>query len=175
MLVITAELVTFTPSKVNRMVSADTRWVTHQPTMRPWWRRPRLLTGSSVSSCQNGVSISGNHDFRVYGWYWGEKYEGPYLRTGASDNYEADANYKYAANLKGKLLLMTGDMDCNNPPAETIRLVDALEKAGKEFDFVLLTDGGHQPSTYAIKRTWDFFVRNLLGADPPAGYRMIAP
>ena len=66
--------------------------------------------------------------------------------------------------------------------APTPRLRDIKSSAGrrlktgiKEFDFVLLTDGGHQPSTYAIKRTWDFFVRNLLGADPPAGYRMIAP
>ncbi|MEP7347286.1 MAG: prolyl oligopeptidase family serine peptidase, partial [Gemmatimonadaceae bacterium] len=124
-----------------------------------------------------GVSQSGNHDFRVYGWYWGEKYQGLYQRSadGTSDNYEAEANYKYAQNLKGKLLLTTGDMDCNNPAAETLRLVDALEKAGKDFDFVLLTDTGHQPPTYAIKRVWDYFVRNLLGAEPPVNYRMIPP
>ena len=122
-----------------------------------------------------GVSQSGNHDFRVYGWYWGEKYQGLYKRQGASDNYEAEANYKYAQNLKGKLLLTTGDMDCNNPAAETFRLVDALEKAGKDFDFLLLTDTGHQPPTYAIKRVWDYFVRHLLGATPPTDYRMIPP
>ena len=122
-----------------------------------------------------GVSGSGNHDFRVYGWYWGEKYQGLYQKMGSSDNYEAEANYKYAANLKGKLLLMTGDMDCNNPPAETLRLVDALMKAGKDFDMLLVPDGGHQRSTYAIKRSWDYFVRNLLGAEPPADYRMLPP
>lgn len=94
---------------------------------------------------------------------------------GNTDNYEAEANYKYAANLKGKLLLMTGDMDCNNPPAETLRVVDALMKAGKDFDMLLVPDGGHQRSTYAIKRSWDYFVRNLLGAEPPADYRMLPP
>ena len=122
-----------------------------------------------------GVSASGNHDFRVYGWYWGEKFQGPYRRVGASDNYEAEANYKYAANLKGKLLLMTGDMDCNNPPAETLRVVDALLKEGKDVDLLVVPDAGHQRSTYAIKRSWDYFVRHLLGAKPPADYHMIAP
>jgi dipeptidyl aminopeptidase/acylaminoacyl peptidase len=122
-----------------------------------------------------GVSGSGNHDFRVYGWYWGEKYQGLYEKLGTTDNYEAEANYKYASNLKGKLLIMTGDMDCNNPPAETLRLVDALEKAGKDFDMLIITDAGHQRSNYAIKRAWDYFVRNLLGAEPPADYRMLPP
>jgi dipeptidyl aminopeptidase/acylaminoacyl peptidase len=122
-----------------------------------------------------GVSGSGNHDFRVYGWYWGEKYQGLYQKIGNSDNYEAEANYKYAANLKGKLLLMTGDMDCNNPPAETLRVVDALMKAGKDFDMLVVPDAGHQRSTYTIKRSWDYFVRNLLGAEPPADYRMLPP
>jgi len=66
-------------------------------------------------------------------------------------------------------------MDCNNPPAETLRLVDALEKAGKDLDMLLVTDAGHQRSTYAIRRSWDYFVRNLLGAEPPKEYRMIEP
>ena len=66
-------------------------------------------------------------------------------------------------------------MDCNNPAAERLRLVDALEKAGKDFDFLLLTDTGHQPPTYAIKRVWDYFVRHLLGATPPTDYVMIPP
>lgn len=122
-----------------------------------------------------GVASSGNHDFRVYGWYWGEKYQGPYVRNGKSDNYEAEANYRYAAQLKGKLLLMTGDMDCNNPPAETLRLADALQQEGKEYDMLMVTDAGHQRSTYAIKRGWDYFVRYLLGVEPPPGYRMMVP
>ena len=74
---------------------------------------------------------------------------GLYRKIGDSDNYEAEANYKYAANLKGKLLLMTGDMDCNNPPAETLRLVDALEKAGKDFDMLIVT--GRGPSAVDLR------------------------
>ena len=120
-----------------------------------------------------GVSQSGNHDFRVYGWYWGEKYQGPYRRQGASDNYEDEANYRHASRLKGKLLVMSGDMDCNNPPAETLRLVDALVRAEKEFDMLLVPDHGHQLPTYAIRRAWDYFVRNLLKGEPPTDYRMI--
>lgn len=53
-------------------------------------------------------------------------------------NYEAEANCKYAANLKGKLLLMTGDLDCNNPPAETMRAADAIKRAAGEDEFRLV-------------------------------------
>ncbi|MBC7895509.1 MAG: prolyl oligopeptidase family serine peptidase, partial [Cytophagaceae bacterium] len=76
---------------------------------------------------------------------------------------------------KGKLFLMTGDMDCNNPPAETLRLADALQKANKSFDMLIVTDAGHQRSTYAIRRAWDYFVANLLGVEPPSNYRLIPP
>jgi dipeptidyl aminopeptidase/acylaminoacyl peptidase len=120
-----------------------------------------------------GVSQSGNHDFRIYGWYWGEKYQGPYRTTEAGDSYEEEANYRYAENLQGKLLLMSGDMDCNNPPAETLRLVDALIKADKPFDMLLVPDAGHQLPPYAIKRAWNFFVEHLQGAEPALTYRMM--
>ena len=120
-----------------------------------------------------GVSESGNHDFRVYGWYWGERYEGLLRKEGDSDNYAADADYQYASNLKGKLLLITGDMDCNNPPAETLRVVDALIKADKNFDMFLVPDSGHQLPPFIMKRTWDYFVTNLLGATPPANYQLL--
>jgi dipeptidyl aminopeptidase/acylaminoacyl peptidase len=124
---------------------------------------------------QVGVSQSGNHDFRIYGWYWGEKYQGPFRMTDTGDNYEDEANYKYAEDLEGKLLLMSGDMDCNNPPAETLRLVDALIEANKPFDMLLVPDAGHQLPPYAIKRSWDYFVEHLLGGEPPTSYRMIGP
>ena len=120
-----------------------------------------------------GVSQSGNHDFRIYGWYWGEKYQGPYRASGASDNYEEEANYRYADRLRGKLLIMTGDMDCNNPPAETMRFIDALMRAEKDFDMLVIPDHGHQLPTYAVRRAWDYFVRHLAGAEPDSGYRMI--
>jgi dipeptidyl aminopeptidase/acylaminoacyl peptidase len=119
------------------------------------------------------VSTSGNHDNRTYGFFWGEKYQGLLRTQGASDNFEAHANYTMARNLKGKLLLMHGDMDNNVHPANTMRVVDALIKAGKDFDMVIIPDAPHGLPTYATKRTWDYFVRHLLGAEPPTDYMMI--
>jgi len=48
-------------------------------------------------------------------------------------------------------------------------------KADKDFDMLVVPDAGHQRSTYTIRRSWDYFVRNLLGAEPPADYRMLPP
>ncbi len=114
------------------------------------------------------VSESGNNDFRTYGWYWGNAYQGPLATAEDASSYEAQASYKYAANLKGKLLLIHGDMDCNNPPAQTLRLVDALVKNNKDFDMLLIPDSGHQLPGYAMKRAWDYFVRQLRAEEPPA-------
>lgn len=120
-----------------------------------------------------GVSQSGNQDFRTYGWYFGERYQGLAVTDEQKAAYARQATYQYAANLKGKLLLMHGDMDCNNPPAQTLRLVDALIKEQKDFDMLVVPDAGHQLPDYAIKRSWDYFVRNLRGDEPPPNYKMI--
>ena len=119
------------------------------------------------------VSGSGNHDNRTYGFFWGEKYQGLYKAAGASDNFESAANYTLAKNLKGKLLLTTGDMDNNVHPSNTLRVVDALIKANKDFDMLVTPDVGHGLPPYGIRRMWDYFVRHLMGAEPPAGYEMI--
>ena len=112
------------------------------------------------------VSSAGNHDQRGYLALWGEKYEGPLQ----GDNYLEAANLRLAANLKGKLLLMWGDMDDNVPPALTIQLVDALIKANKDFDLLVLPNRNHSGGSdpYFIRRRWDYFVQNLLGVTPPA-------
>lgn len=121
------------------------------------------------------VSGSGNHDNRTYRYDWGEKYQGPYRRDSATgkDNFESQANYLLAGNLKGHLLLMHGDMDTNVHPAMTLRLVDALIKAGKDFDMLIVPDAPHGLPVYTIKKRWDYFVRWLMGAEPPRDYRMI--
>jgi dipeptidyl aminopeptidase/acylaminoacyl peptidase len=122
------------------------------------------------------VSGSGNHDNRTYGFFWGEKYEGLYKagQNGQPDNFEAAANYTKARNLKGKLLLMHGDMDNNVHPSNTLRVVDALIKANKDFDMLIFPDSQHGLPTYSIRKIWDYFVRNLAGETPPPGYQMIA-
>lgn len=121
------------------------------------------------------VSGSGNHDNRTYGFFWGEKYQGLYKPDTVthSDNFENAANYTLAKNLKGKLLLTTGDMDNNVHPSNTFRVVDALIRANKDFDMLVIPDVGHMLPAYGVRRVWDYFVRNLMGAAPPAGYDMI--
>jgi len=119
-----------------------------------------------------GVSGSGNHDNRTYGFFWGEKYQG-LLKPGSPDNFESAANYTLAKNLKGKLLLTHGDMDNNVHPSNTLRVVDALIKANKDFDLIIFPDTPHALPTYGVRRTWDYFVRYLMGGEPPVGYEMI--
>ncbi|NID09320.1 S9 family peptidase [Fibrivirga algicola] len=113
-----------------------------------------------------GISESGNHDNRNYEDDWGERYNG---LTSAS-NYEAQANQNYAKNLKGKLMLAHGMMDNNVPPSNTLLVVEALEKANKDYDLVLFPNSGHgfgSYSSYMARRRWDYFVKHLLGAEPP--------
>jgi len=120
------------------------------------------------------VSAEGNHNQLVYLAPWGETYNGP---VGDTD-YKDAANETFAANLKGKLLLMHGDLDDNVSPALTLRVVNALIKANKDFDLLIIPNGNHDiavESTYFIRREWDYFVRNLLGAEPPAHYEIKSP
>jgi dipeptidyl-peptidase-4 len=125
------------------------------------------------------VSLSGNHDNRSYQAAWGEKYQGLLVRDTLrkTDNYENQVNYLKAKNLKGKLVLMHGDLDDNVHPANTIQVVNALIAANKSFDLLVLPDRAHgiHQEPYVIRRTWDFFVRHLLGVEPPRDYEISAP
>jgi dipeptidyl aminopeptidase/acylaminoacyl peptidase len=121
-----------------------------------------------------GISESGNHDNRNYEDDWGERYIGllKFGENGAS-NYESQANEIYAKNLKGKLMLAHGLLDDNVPPSNTLLVVEALEKANKDFDLVIFPNSrhGYGPfSTYMMRRRWDYFVKNLLGAGHPKEY-----
>jgi dipeptidyl-peptidase-4 len=120
-----------------------------------------------------GVAQAGNHDNRVYEDDWGERYQGLLVRLpNGSDNYAPDANQLFAQNLKGKLLLAHGTLDDNVPPNSTLLVVDALIRANKDFDLIMFpnrTHGfGNEP--YMVRRRWDYFVKNLLGAEPPKEY-----
>lgn len=124
------------------------------------------------------VSGAGNHDNRSYNIYWAEKYQGEMERDTlrGTDNFEASANMTYAENLRGKLLLMHGDMDDNVHPAMTIQVVDALIKANRDFDLIIAPNRAHGLNEpYFIRRRWDYFVRHLLGVDPPANYEITRP
>lgn len=116
-----------------------------------------------------GIAESGNHDNRNYEDDWGERYNG----LVENSNYEAQANQNYAKNLKGKLMLAHGMMDNNVPPYNTLLVVEALNKANKDYDLVIFPNSAHgfgAYSPYMMRRRWDYFVRNLLNVEPPKEY-----
>jgi len=125
-----------------------------------------------------GIAESGNHDNRNYEDDWGERYQGMLERDGNTDNYAAQANQTSAANLKGKLMLVHGGMDSNVPPSNTNLVVDELIKANKDFDLIMIPNARHgygAASNYMTRRRWDYFVRYLLGAEPPKNYQIGRP
>lgn len=125
------------------------------------------------------VSSAGPHNYQ--GFYDGlEAFTGiPAYADGARTrpaptavpvNYAALDNATLAANLRGHLLLVYGDMDENALPAVTLQLVDALIKADKRFDLLYLPNRTHaffRTDRYYVHRMWDYFVEHLLGASPP--------
>jgi len=118
-----------------------------------------------------GVSLCGNHDQRYYQLSWGETYDGPLDK----ETYSRSSNVEIADRLQGKLLLIHGEMDDNVHPQLTLRLVDRLIAANKDFDLLIVPGAehlfvGYHP--YVTRRKWDFFVRHLLGEEPPTGYQL---
>ena len=110
------------------------------------------------------VSSAGCHDNRMDKVWWNEQWMG----YPVGPWYAEQSNITNASKLKGRLLLMVGEMDTNVPPESTLRLVDALLKAKKDFDFLMLpgfdhTDGGPMGE----RKRRDFFVHYLLGVEPP--------
>lgn len=124
------------------------------------------------------VAGSGNHDNRTYNIYWAEKYQGLLTKDTLrkTDNFASSANAALAKGLQGKLLMMHGDMDDNVSPAMTIQMVDALIKANKSFDLIIAPNRPHSLNEpYFIRRRWDYFVENLMGAKPPHDYEITRP
>lgn len=112
-----------------------------------------------------GVAVSGNHDHRISKAWWSELIMG----YPVGKNYKEQSNLTSAKNLKGKLLLMHGELDNNVNPTSTLRLAGELIKANKDFEMVIIPNQGHGIllHPYALKKAWDFFVRHLLGVTPP--------
>lgn len=123
-----------------------------------------------------GIAESGNHDQRDYEDDWAEKWAGVEIKNSdGTSNYDSQANQNFAKNLKGHLLLAHGTMDDNVPPNNTLLLVDALIKANKDFDLLMIPNVPHgygPASQYMTRRRWDYFVRYLAGGTPPNEYQM---
>ena len=110
------------------------------------------------------VSAAGSHDNRVDKQWWNEQWMG----YPVGPHYAEQSNVTNAHKLKGALLLIVGEADTNVPPETTLRVVDALIKAGKTFDLLVVPGMGHSDGgVYGRKKKRDFFVKHLLGVDPP--------
>ncbi len=117
-----------------------------------------------------GWSESGNHENNIYNNTWSEKHHGV-KETADKDGkvafeYTIDKNSEIAKNLKGHLMLITGDIDDNVHPSNTYRLADALIKANKRFDMMVLPGQRHGYTTAGEYVTWsraDYFAKHLLG------------
>ena len=121
------------------------------------------------------VSGAGNHDNRGYHFPWAEKYQGLLEKNAnGGDNYDSQANQELAASLKGKLLLHYGSLDDNVHPNMTLLVAQKLIEHNKDFDMLVLPNRNHGYSRekYIVRRTWDYFVRHLMGAEPPKEYKM---
>ncbi|MFN0123140.1 MAG: DPP IV N-terminal domain-containing protein [Blastocatellia bacterium] len=116
------------------------------------------------------VSSSGNHENNIYNRWWSEKHHGVKEITDKDGNvkfeYNIEKNSELAKNLKGHLLLVTGDMDDNVHPANTLRMADALIRANKRFDFFMIPGKRHgyaDATNYFFWLRADYFCRHLIG------------
>jgi dipeptidyl aminopeptidase/acylaminoacyl peptidase len=109
-------------------------------------------------------SDSGCHDNRMDKIWWNEQWMG----WPVGPHYDEQSNVTQAHKLEGKLLLIVGELDRNVDPASTMQVVNALIKANKDFDLLVVPGAGHGAggSPYGQRRQQDFFVRHLLGVEP---------
>jgi dipeptidyl aminopeptidase/acylaminoacyl peptidase len=110
------------------------------------------------------VSDCGCHDNRMDKIWWNEAWMGWPI----GPHYREQSNVTQAHKLIGKLFLVVGAMDRNVDPSSTMQVVDALIKADKDFDLLVVPGGGHgiAESRYGTRRRRDFFVRHLLKVEP---------
>ena len=118
---------------------------------------------------QVAVAFAGCHDNRMDKVWWNEQWMGYPI----GPEYEASSNVVHAHKLQGKLLLVLPELDTNVDPSSTMQVVNALIKANKTFDLLVMPGEEHgggrrgDSAPYGDRKMWDFFVHNLLGAEPP--------
>ena len=110
-------------------------------------------------------SACGCHDNRMDKIWWNEQWLGYPI----GDQYKEGSNVENAHLLTRPLMLMVGELDDNVDPASTMQVVDALIKANKDFELVVMPGVAHSMGeAYGEHKRYDFFVRNLIGVNPPA-------
>jgi dipeptidyl-peptidase-4 len=119
------------------------------------------------------VASAGNHDHQLDKAWWNTQWMG----YPVDDHYREQSNLAIAPELEGKLLLVHGDIDENVPVSATLRLVDELIKANRDFDLLIMPNQPHALGRhpYFIRRRWDYFVEHLLGVEPPKHFRIAKP
>lgn len=111
-----------------------------------------------------GVASCGCHDNRMDKIWWNEQWMGWPL----GPHYAASSNVDNAHRLQGNLLLIVGELDTNVDPASTMQVVDALIKADKTFDLLVIPGGGHgMGGDYGTRKMYDFFLQHLQSKTPP--------
>jgi dipeptidyl aminopeptidase/acylaminoacyl peptidase len=111
------------------------------------------------------VSAVGCHDNRMDKIWWNEQWMGWPI----GPHYAESSNVDNAHKLQGRVLLVVGELDTNVDPSSTMQVVNALIKAGKTFDLLVIPGAGHGAGgEYGERRRFDFFLRHLAGVTPPA-------
>jgi dipeptidyl-peptidase 4 len=108
----------------------------------------------------------GCHDNRMDKLWWNEQWMG----WPVDQSYQDSSNVVHAGQLRGALMLIVGELDDNVDPASTMQVVNALNEAEKDYDLLIVPGAGHgvgSNSKYAVRRQQDFFVRHLMGVEPP--------
>lgn len=153
-------------------------WIKAAAKVRPWMDLERIGIYGGSAGGQNAmraliahhdfykvaVADCGCHDNRMDKIWWNEQWMGYPI----GDQYARSSNVDQAHRMEGKLLLIVGEVDRNVDPASTMQVVDALVKADKDFDLLVMPGVGHGAAghPYAKRRQRDFFVRHLLGVEP---------
>ena len=118
-----------------------------------------------------GIAACGYNDASLGPAMWSDKYRGPQER----ERWAHEAIGAVVHKLQGKLLLIAGDMDESVPISQTLSLVDALIRANKDFDLLIVPNAGHTvllDNGYVQRRVWDYFVRHLRGETPPQNFEL---
>ena len=152
-------------------------WIKAAAKTRPWMDLTRVGIYGGSAGGQNAlralldyhdfykvaVADCGCHDNRMDKIWWNEQWMG----WPVDDSYARSSNVDDAHKLQGKLLLMVGELDHNVDPASTMQVVNALEKANKDFEMLVITgsDHGSAETPYGSNRRMEFLVRNLLGSE----------
>ncbi len=153
-------------------------WITASAETRPYMDLERVgIYGGSAGGQSAAAAVMthghfykaaaadcGCHDNRMDKLWWNEQWMGWPI----GPHYDANSIVTLAPRLEGKLLLTVGELDRNVDPASTMQVVDALIRADKDFELLVIPGAGHGAgeTPYAARRRADFFVRHLLGVEP---------